>query len=105
MISKQKTLKIIKEKVDARAHGKVKLHKHVVAEIAERVFKHLSNKTIKELYKYGNSIMCVDDNYEVRNINVLDSKALRIIMWQLITDKEKKEIALEHLYDTMDYLK
>jgi hypothetical protein len=48
---------------------------------------------------------CVDTNYEVHNINELDSTALRTMLWQLITDKEKKEIALEHLYTIMSYLK
>jgi hypothetical protein len=40
----------------------------------------------------------------VHNINELDGKALRTMMWQLITDKEKRDIALDHLYSTMDYL-
>lgn len=105
MISKAETLKLIKEKTEARANGKVKLKKHVTTDLVCGIFKHTETKTIKELYKRGNSIFCVDDNYEVRNINELDGKALRTIMWQLITDKEKKEIALEHLYTTMDYLK
>jgi hypothetical protein len=59
----------------------------------------------EELFKKGNSIFCVDENYEVHNINELDSTALRTMLWQLITDKEKKEIALEHLYTIMSYLK
>ena len=105
MISKQKTLKVIKEKVDARANGKIKLKKHVTTDLVCGLFKHTETKNIKEVFKHGNSVFCVDDNYEVRNINELDGKALRTILWQLITDKEKKEIALEHLYDTMDYLK
>ena len=105
MISKAETLKLIKEKTEARANGKVKLKKHVTTDLVCGIFKHTETKTIKELFKRGNSIFCVDDNYEVRNINELDGKALRTIMWQLITDKEKKEIALEHLYTTMDYLK
>ena len=105
MISKAETLKLIKEKTEARANGKVKLKKHVTTDLVCGIFKHTETKTIKELYKRGNSIFCVDENYEVRNINELDGKALRTIMWQLITDKEKKEIALEHLYTTMDYLK
>jgi hypothetical protein len=105
MITKTETLKLIKEKTDARANGKVKLKKHVVTDLVCGVFKHTETKTIKEIFKRGNSIFCVDDNYEVRNINELDGKALRTIVWQLLTEKEKRDIALEHLYSTMDYLK
>lgn len=105
MISKAETLKLIKEKTEARANAKVKLKKHVSTDLVCGIFRHTETKTIKEIFKRGNSIFCVDENYEVRNINELDGKALRTIMWQLITDKEKKEIALEHLYSTMDYLK
>lgn len=105
MITKTDTLKLIKEKVDARANGKVKLKKHVKTEMQVGIFKHTEEREFKELFKRGNSVFCVDTNYEVHNINELDSKALRTIMWQLITDKEKKDIALEHLYETMDYLK
>ena len=105
MITRKETLKIIKEKVDARANGKFKLKKRVETEMKVGLFKHTEKKTLKELFKSGNSIFCVDTNYAVHNINELDGKALRTMMWQLISDKEKKDIALEHLYTTMDYLK
>ena len=105
MITKAETLKLIKEKVDARANGKAKLHKHVETKLEVGIFKHTEKRVFKELFKKGNSIFCVDENYEVHNINELDSTALRAMLWQLITEKEKKEIALEHLYTTMDYLK
>ena len=105
MITKTATLKLIKEKVDARSTGKVKLKKRVTSEVVCGVFRHKEKKVIKDLFKQGNSVMCIDDNYEVHNINELDSKALQSILWQLITDKEKKEIALEYLYSSMTYLK
>lgn len=105
MISKTKTLKLIKEKVDVRASGKVKLKKHVETKVEVGIFKHTEKRVFKELFKKGNSIFCVDENYEVHNINELDSIALREMLWQLITEKEKREIALEHLYTTMEYLK
>jgi hypothetical protein len=35
---------------------------------------------------------------------MLDTKDLHKLMWMLISDKEKKEIALEHLLSTRDYL-
>lgn len=105
MISKTETLKLIKEKVEARANGKVKLKKRVETTLEVGIFKHTEKRVFKELFKKGNSIFCVDDNYEVHNINELDSTALRTMLWQLITDKEKKEIALEHLYTIMSYLK
>ena len=104
MITKTETLKLIKEKTDARANGKVKLKKHVTTDLVCGIFKHTETKTVKEIFKRGNSIFCVDDNYEVRNINELDGKALRTILWQLLTEKEKRDIALEHLYSTMSYL-
>ena len=104
MISKTETLKLIKEKVDSRTNGKVKLKKHVETEMQVGIFKHTEKRVFKELFKNGNSTFCVDTNYEVHNINELDVKALRIILWQIITDKEKREIALEHLYSTMNYL-
>ncbi len=105
MISKTETLKKIKEKVDARSNGKVKLKKRVETEMQVGIFKHTEKRTFKELFKKGNSVFCVDVNYEVHNINELDGKTLRTMLWQLISDKEKKEIALEHLYATNDYLK
>lgn len=105
MITKTETLKLIKEKVDARANGKVKLKKLVETTLEVGIFKHSEKREFKELFKKGNSIFCVDTNYEVHNINELDSKALRMMLWQLISDKEKREIALEHLYSTIDYLK
>lgn len=105
MITKAETLKLIKEKVDSRANGKAKLHKHVETKLEVGIFKHTEKRVFKELFKKGNSVFCVDENYEVHNINELDSTALRTMLWQLITEKEKKEIALEHLYTTMDYLK
>ena len=105
MITKAETLKLIKEKVDSRANGKVKLKKHVETKLEVGIFKHTEKRVFKELFKKGNSVFCVDENYEVHNINELDSTALRTMLWQLITEKEKKEIALEHLYTTMDYLK
>jgi hypothetical protein len=48
--------------------------------------------------------MWIDDAYAMRNINILDTKDLHKIMWQLINDKEKMEIALEHLVSTKTYL-
>jgi len=104
MITKTEILKLIKEKVDARANGKVKLKKQVTTELQVGIFKHTEKRTFKELFKKGNSVFCVDVNYEVHNINELDSKALLAIVWQLITDKEKRDIALEHFYSRNEFL-
>ena len=38
-------------------------------------------------------------------LDFVDTKDLHKIMWQLISDKEKMEIALEHLVSTKTYLK
>ena len=104
MVSKSEALKIIKEKVDARSNGKVRLKKRVETSLKVGIFKHTEKRVFKELFKRGNSVYCIDESYEVHNINELDCKALRTIMWQLISEKEKREIALEHLYSTVDYL-
>jgi hypothetical protein len=48
--------------------------------------------------------MWIDDAYAMRNINVLDTKDLHKIMWQNLSDKEKREIALEHLLESKAYL-
>jgi len=105
MITKQKTLKLIKEKVDAKTNGKIKLKKMVNTNMVCGIFKHIEPKRIKELFKRGNSVYVVDDNYEAHNLNELDTNALHRIMWQIISDKEKKDIALKHLLETKAYLK
>ena len=105
MITRQKTLKLIKEKVDSRASGKIKLKKQFTCEFVEGTFKHTERRRIVSLIKQGNSVMWIDERYGVRNINILDTKDLHKIMWQLISDKEKMEIALEHLVSTKTYLK
>ena len=105
MLTKTETLKLIKEKVDARANGKIKLKKHVKTSLKVGLFKHTEERVFKELFKQGNSVYCVDTNYEVHNINELDAKPLHMMVWQLISENEKREIALEHLYSKIDYLK
>lgn len=104
MITRQKTLKLIKEKVDSRASGKIKLKKQFTCVFVEGTFKHTERRRIVSLIKQGNSVMWIDDAYAMRNINILDTKDLHKIMWQLISDKEKMEIALEHLISTKTYL-
>ena len=104
MINRTNTLKIIKAKVDARKTTKVKMKRHIWTAFTEGVFKTSKRRRVKELFKQGNSIMWVDDVCEVRNINMLDTETLHIILWQLISDKEKREIALEHLLTTKTYL-
>ena len=104
MITRQKTLKLIKEKVDSRASGKIKLKKQFTCEFVEGTFKHTERRRIVSLIKQGNSVMWIDDAYAMRNINVLDTKDLHKIMWQNLSDKEKREIALEHLLESKTYL-
>lgn len=106
MVSKQETLKRIKQIVDARAKGLIKLKKPVVAMVeVGRSFKTNEPRTIKNIYKNGNSVWCTDTIHQGRNINELDTKALRIILWQFLTDKAKREIALDHLYTSYPELK
>ena len=104
MITRQKTLKLIKEKVDSRASGKIKLKKQFICEFVEGTFKHTERRRIISLFKQGNSVMWIDEMYGVRNINILDTKDLHKIMWQNLSDKEKREIALEHLLESKAYL-
>lgn len=104
MISRTKTLKLIKEKVDGRTSRAIKLKRPLVCPITEGVIKHTTNRRITKLIKDGNSVMCIDDNYQQRNINVLETKNLHQIMWQVISENEKKEIALEHLVTSKTYL-
>ena len=104
MITRTETLKLIKEKVDARANGTIKIKKPFWCEFKEGVIKHTERRRIVKLVKNGNSVNWIDDGYGVRNINMLDTKDLHKIMWGLITDKEKQAIALEHLLQTKDYL-
>ena len=104
MTNKTETLKIIKEKVDSRSNGKIKLKRQFSCEFKEGTFKHTEKRRITTLQKQGNSVMWLDDAYHMRNINILELKDLHKIMWQLISDKEKKEIALTHLIETKDYL-
>lgn len=104
MTSKKDTLKLIKEKVDGRTSGKIKLPKPFVVTIKEGIIKCTKRVKVATLIKQGNSVMWIDNNYAVRNINVLDIKDLHKIMWQIISDKEKREIALTHLLETKDYL-
>ena len=104
MITRGKTLKLIKEKVDGRTSGKIKLKKSFWCEFEEGTFRHIERRRILSLVKKGNSVMWLDDGYSMRNITVLDTKDLHKIMWQLTTDKEKRDIAYEHLIETKTYL-
>lgn len=104
MVSKTATQKIIKEKVDSRASGRVKLSNAIKFEVKEGVFKHTIRAKVCSLHKDGNSVMFTDETYKVRNINVLDTKVLHKIMWQLITEREKKEIAYSDFVERMNYL-
>lgn len=104
MITRKDTLKLIKEKIDAKTSGKFKVKKPFECKFDEGVFRHTEKRKITSLYKSGNSILWVDNTNQVRNINMLDTKDLHKLMWMLISDKEKKEIALEHLISTKEYL-
>lgn len=105
MISKQRTLALIKSKVDARRRGEIKLPKRVATKLEVGVFKHTEDKQIEKVFKHGNSVMFIDNSNEVRNINVLDHTALKKILWQLSSAKEKQEIAMEHLLAQNEFLK
>ncbi len=104
MISRGNTSKRIKEIVDARANHQVKLKKPFECTFKEGAFNMTTKRTIASLRKNGNSIMWIDDTYAERNINMLDTADLHKILWQMITEKEKMEIALEHLYVSKKYL-
>lgn len=105
MISKQKTLKLIKEKVDSKTSRQIRLKKPIVCSMMEGIgYKREVKRRITKLVKDGNSVNFMDDTYFQKNINVLDTKVLHQILWQVISEVEKKEIALEHLMTTKTYL-
>ena len=104
MISKTNTLKLIKEKIDARKSGKAKVKKPFFVEFKEGTFRHTEHRRVTALIKQGNSVMWKDDAYQLRNINILEAKDLHKLMWGLISDKEKMQIAIEHLRETKPYL-
>lgn len=104
MISRSETLKLIKQKVDERTNKSIKLKKPFSSTFLEGMFKHEETRRVVKLIKNGNSTMWVDDTSAVRNITVMPTSDLHKILWQLISDKEKKEIALQHLLETKKYL-
>ena len=63
MITRSKTLKLIKEKVDSKTSGKIKLRKPFYVVFKEGVIKHTTRKRIVSLQKQGNSTMWLDDGY------------------------------------------
>lgn len=104
MLTRQKALKIIKKKVDGNSNRKIKLKSPFVCEFLEGTIRHTVRKKIISIYKNGNSVFWVDESYGVRNINMLDTKDLHKMLWQIISDKEKRDIALEHLIASKPYL-
>lgn len=104
MISRKDTLKLIKSKVEGRANSSIKIARPLEVKFKEGVFKHFETRRVKSLQKQGNSVFWIDEAYNMRNINILDTKDLHIIMWGLTTEKEKRDIAMAHLLETKDYL-
>ena len=104
MIGRKDTLKLIKEKVDSRTSGRINLKKHVKCTIVEGVFKHDVSTKVCKLAKQGNSVMFIDDVYQIRNITMLDTKVLHQILWQILSDKEKMEITYTDFLERLKYL-
>ena len=104
MIRKTETLKRIKEKVDSRTSGKISLKKVFSCSFVEGICKKDVKRRITKLIKHGNSVLWMDDTNNLRNINILDTKDLHKILWQLLSIHEKKEIAYNHFIEKMTYL-
>lgn len=105
MINKQKTLKLIKAKVDEPMAKQIRLKKPITCVMVEGVgYKRKVERRLVKLVKDGNSVNYVDDTFFQRNINTLETKDLHKILWQILREREKAEIALEHLVSTKPYL-
>lgn len=106
MINRQKTLKLIKAKVDEKTSRQIRLKKPVKCHTIEGIgIKRKIERRIVKLVKNGNTTDFIDDAYYQGNINdIADVKELHQLMWSVITESEKKEIALEHLLLTKTYL-
>lgn len=104
MLTKRETLKLIKSKVDTRKSGRIKMQKPFTCTFEGGVFRHTEKRKITYLIKCGNSVLWMDDVHNVRNISMLSTKDLHKIMWQLISESEKKEIALQSLLNEKSYL-
>jgi hypothetical protein len=104
MITRIETLKRIKVKVEDRKSAKIRLKRQVPCEFKEGVFSITTRRKAVELFKQGSSVMFVDENHEVRNIRVLDTPALHTILFMLLTNEERSEIALNDFFNRYPHL-
>ena len=93
-MTKNQILKIIKEKVDAKPNNLFKIRRKIIANVQVGYFGTFVERRIEKVQKYGNSVIFIDENSAIRNINILDSDTLLKILWEILNPSEKKEVAL-----------
>lgn len=93
-MTKNDILKKIKEKVDAKSNNLFKIRTRIVANVQIGHFGTSVERRIEKVQKYGNSVIFIDENSAIRNINILDSDTLLKILWEILNPSEKKEVAL-----------
>lgn len=93
-MTKNEILKKIKEKVDAKSNNLFKIRGRIVANVQIGHFGTSVVRRIEKVQKYGNSVIFIDENSAIRNINILDSDTLLKILWEILNPSEKKEVAL-----------
>lgn len=93
-MKKTKILKEIKAKVDGKSNHLFKIRKRIVANVQIGHFGTSVVRRVEKVQKYGNSVIFIDENNAIRNINVLDSDTLLKILWEILNPKEKREVAL-----------
>ena len=94
IMTKNQILKIIKEKVDAKPNNLFKIRRKIIANVQVGYFGTFVERRIEKVQKYGNSVIFIDENSAIRNINILDSDTLLKILWEILNPSEKKEVAL-----------
>ena len=93
-MTKNQILKKIKEKVDEKSNNLFKIRRKIIANVQVGYFGTFVERRIKKVQKNGNSVIFIDENSAIRNINTLDSDTLLKILWEILNPSEKKEVAL-----------
>ena len=94
IMTKNQILKKIKEKVDEKSNNLFKIRRKIIANVQVGYFGTFVERRIKKVQKNGNSVIFIDENSAIRNINTLDSDTLLKILWEILNPSEKKEVAL-----------
>lgn len=99
-MTKSELQKKIKEKIDAKSNHLFKIRKKINANVQVGYFGTSVERRIEKVQKYGNSVIFIDENSAIRNINILNSVTLLQILWEMLNPNEKKEVALAEFEKT-----